>query len=384
MHVDMDAYFASVEQQEVPGLRGKPVVVCGDPRRRSVVATASYEARALGVKTGMSVQEARRVAPAAYFVEGDPAKYVAISLRIINILCRFSPAVEPYSIDEAFIDATGCPLAGDPHAMADRVKGEIKHETGLTCSVGIGPNKLLAKTATEFHKPDGITRLETPDVPAQLWPLSVGKLYGVGEKTADLLRSMNIQTIGQLAEVPAATLREIFGINGAILWNSARGIDDSPVDPSAALTCKSCGHELTFEHDLDDKSRIRGYTLYLCEGIARRMRRDGYKGRTVTVKLRNAGFETITRAHTRPGFTDDSAEIHEEALKLLHANWQGEPLRMLGVSVSNFLEAARLQNQLTLFGGSSARDALTRAVDRIRDKYGESAVTRASFLELER
>lgn len=382
VHVDMDAYFASVEQQEVPALRGKPVIVCGDPKRRGVVATASYEARKLGIRTGMPIQQARSVAPQAFFIEGDPQKYVAVSLKILGVLCGFSPLVEPYSIDEAFIDMTGCAGVGDPLFLAAGFQERVKRETGLSCSVGVGPNKLLAKMATEFKKPGGLTVLKEDEVRSHVWPLPVEKLYGIGPAAGSFFHSMGIHTIGALAAVPQETLKKIFGVNGILLWESARGTDRSPVDPAAALRSKSCGHEITFTNDTDDLETIQGYLLHLCDNVAHRMRRDGYRGRTVTLKLRDSAFQTITRETTRNGFTDDADEIYEDATRLLRINWKKGKLRLIGVSVSNLFETALLKRQLDLFGQGDRRRALASAIDKLSDKYGDGIITRASLMKL--
>lgn len=380
VHIDMDAFFASIEQHEVPGLRGCPVAVCGDPRRRSVVVTASYEARRLGLKAGLPVQEARRIAPEARFVEGDPSKYISISLQILNILCRFSPRVEPYSIDEAFLDISGCPGWDDPASLGERMKAAIREATGLGCTVGIGQSKLAAKMATGFQKPDGLTIMNSDGWREKVWPLDVSELHGIGAKTSAFLHSLGIRTIGQLAAAPEKYLRQVFGVNGTMLWESANGIDLSPVDPSAVLDHKSCGHEFTFSEDTRDEEIILSRALFLSENVARQMRRDGYKGRTINLKLRDACFRTFTRAATQPAFTDDANEIYREVRRLLERNWREWPVRLVGVSVSGLFETARLERQLELFDFDPKRHALIKTLDRLWDKYGETVVVRAAFL----
>ncbi|MGI5853234.1 MAG: DNA polymerase IV [Bacillota bacterium] len=384
MHVDMDAYFAAVEQTEVPSLRGKPVVVCGFPLSRSVVTTASYEARKFGIKAGMPASEARRMAPAALFIESNPQKYIAISLKIVSILCEFSPKVEPYSIDESFIDLTGC-LAAEEHGVAGlaaKIKERIRAETRLSCSIGAGPNKLLAKIATEMHKPDGFMFIRPEDIASKVWPLGVEKLHGIGRKTAANLKQAGIQTIGDLARIPPHVLKRMFGANGYLIWQSANGIDHSPVDPAAVLSSKSCGHELTFPEDTADQELVLRYALFLCDAVARRMRQAGYRGRTVTLKLRSADFKTFTRSRTRSSFTDSAEEIFSDIAAMLSANWPGEPIRLIGVSVSGFLSVRRLEKQLGLFPGNMKHDKLVQTVDMLKDKYGDNVVRRASFLQV--
>jgi len=384
MHVDMDAYFAAVEQTEVPSLKGKPVVVCGFPLARSVVTTASYEARKFGIKAGMPASEARRMAPAAIFIEGNPQKYIAISLKIVSILCEFSPKVEPYSIDESFIDLTGCPAA-EAHrvaVMAAVIKKRIRTETGLSCSIGVGPNKLLAKIATEMHKPDGFMLIRPEEVASKIWPLAVEKLHGIGEKTAASLKQAGIQTIGDLAHIPPDVLKRMFGANGYLIWQSANGIDHSPVDPSSVLSSKSCGHELTLPEDTADQERIMRCALFLCDAVARRMRQAGYRGRTVTLKLRSADFKTFTRSRTRDSFTDNAEEIFADVAAMLRANWLGEPVRLIGVSVSGFSSTRYLERQLGLFPGIMEHDKLIQTVDMLKDKYGDNVIKRAAFLQV--
>ena len=384
MHVDMDAYFAAVEQAEVPSLKGKPIVVCGFPLARSVVTTASYEARRFGIKSGMPASAARRMAPAAVFIESNPQKYIAISLKIVSILCEFTPKVEPYSIDESFLDLTGCP-AVQPHgvaALATTIKKRIRAETGLSCSIGVGPNKLLAKIATEMYKPDGFMLIRLEEVADKVWPLAVEKLHGIGEKTAARLKQDGIGTIGDLAHIPPDVLKRMFGANGYLIWQSSNGIDHSPVDPAMVLSSKSCGHELTLPEDTTDQERIMRCALFLCDAVARRMRHAGYRGRTVTLKLRSADFKTITRSRTRSGFTDNAEEIFADIAAMLRANWLGEPVRLIGVNVSGFSSVKHLERQLGLFPRTMEQDKLVQTVDMLKDKYGDNAIQRASFLQV--
>ena len=380
-HIDMNAFFAAVEQVTNPAYRGRPLIVGGDPDRRGVVSTASYEARRFGIKAGMSLWEARRLCPNGIFVQGNPARYLDISLRLLNLSQSFTPLVEPFSIDEAFLDVTGSAhLFGGSEAMAREIKRRMRQQFDLTASIGLAPNKLLAKMASDLQKPDGLVILRREDVPRRLWTLPVGELYGVGEKMGRHLVDLGLTTIGALAQAPVQLLRHYFGVVGETLHQMANGLDDSPVDPYAGLLVKSMGHELTLPADTDDREVIGRTLLQLSDQVGRRLRRDGYQGRKVTVKIRQSDFVTITRDQTMDEYTDLEEVIYETAHGLFVKNWPGWPkIRLLGVSVSGLVNARRLQ-QLSFWDDRDRLSRVTRAVDAIRDKYGEGAVLKARLL----
>ncbi|MCL4426559.1 MAG: DNA polymerase IV [Firmicutes bacterium] len=380
-HIDMNAFFAAVEQVTNPAYRGRPLIVGGDPDRRGVVSTASYEARRFGIKAGMSLWEARRLCPNGIFVQGNPARYLDISLRLLNLYQSFTPLVEPFSIDEAFLDVTGSAhLFGGSEAMAREIKRRMRQQFDLTASIGLAPNKLLAKMASDLQKPDGLVILRREDVPRRLWTLPVGELYGVGEKMGRHLVDLGLTTIGALAQAPVQLLRHYFGVVGETLHQMANGLDDSPVDPYAGLLVKSMGHELTLPADTDDREVIGRTLLQLSDQVGRRLRRDGYQGRKVTVKIRQSDFVTITRDQTMDEYTDLEEVIYETAHGLFVKNWPGWPkIRLLGVSVSGLVNARRLQ-QLSFWDDRDRLSRVTRAVDAIRDKYGEGAVLKARLL----
>jgi DNA polymerase-4 len=332
LHVDMDAFFAAIELRRRPELRGRPVIVGGhgDPRARGVVSTATYEARKFGVRSGMPLRSAWRLCPQAVFLPVDFDAYSAESARIKAILHEFSPVLEDAGIDEAFLDLTG--VAGDAPAIAREIKRRIREETGLTCSIGIAPNKLLAKIASDMDKPDGLTILSAEDLAPRVWPLPARKLPGVGPKTEARLAAFGVKTIGELAQTPVPTLVEQFGeSHGHYLHEAAHGIDDSPL--ITHWEPKSMSREVTFERDTADWSRLTRTLLALSREVAEELRREGYRGRQVAVKLRYADFETHTHASTLDQATDDLATIRRAAAKCLARFARGRKVRLIGVRV---------------------------------------------------
>ncbi len=394
IHIDMDAFFAAVEQQAHLELRGRPVIVCGDPGRRGVVSTASYEARAFGVRSAMPVAEARRLCPHGVFLASRLSDYGAISRRLLDVYRKYTPLVEPFSIDEAFLDVRGCErLHGDAPAIARKIKRDVRDGFGLTCSVGVAPNKLLAKMASDMHKPDGLTVLRAEDVERVIWPLPVGKLYGVGERTARSLLAIGIATVGALAAAPVDLLSVRLGPAMArLLHDAARGIDPSPVDPGLWDNPKSLGHETTLPEDCGDADLLMRYVLLLSEQVARRLRKHGLVARTISIKLRYSDFTTLTRSRTLEDFTCMEEDVYRAATDLVRANWTPpRKVRLVGVTAAGLAPAGDRTRQLALFAaggaagragaaGDDRRRALARAVDMLRDRYGEDAVTRASLI----
>jgi len=378
---DMNAFFASVHQALDPALKGKPVIVGGDPeKRRGIVLTASYEAKAKGVKTGMTVFEAAKLCPEATFIKPQHHLYVHFSTRILRIMRDFTPLVEPFSIDEAFLDVTGCAkLFGSPVEIAQKLKKRIREEVGVTCNVGIGPNKLLAKMAAEMQKPDGLTVLNYEDVPKRLWPLPVRELFGVGPRYEHHLKLFNIHTIGNLAKFPVKILRKRFGVNGELLWQCANGIDESPVDPDTLEKVKSVGHQVTLPRDYRTHGEIRVVILELADLVAERVRAGGYSGRVVALSLKDANFAWLSRMKTLPERTDLTADIYRAAVELLKRHWpEGWPVRMVGVALGGLLPTK--MEQPTLFGEREKIRNSERACDRIRSRFGERAIFRAASL----
>ncbi len=379
--VDMDAFFASVEQAHHPHLRGQPVIVCGDPARRGVVTAASYEARPSGVRAGMPLQEARRLCPGAHYVEGDPEKYVAISLSLLNLYLTVTPDVEPFSVDEAFLAVGPAETTlAEARAIAGDLQRRIAERFALTASIGIGPNKLVAKMASGEEKPRGLTALDEEGFRRVFWPREVQAMWGVGPQLATRMRSLGITTVGELAHAPDPTLKAAFGIIGLQLKEAAWGRDDTPLVPyHQGVEAKSMGHEVTLPEDCDDPAFLAGTLLRLSDQVARRLRTEGYVGRTVAVKLRDQRFTTRIRQRVLPDFTCDHRAVFESARALWEENWRGEPLRLVGVTVSR-LERAKPSDQAELFAPELRATRLREALDRVRDKLGEASLVPAGSL----
>src|SRR6266540_2514448 len=377
LHVDLDAFFAAVEQRDRPELRGKPVIVGGDPGGRGVVSAASYEARRFGVHSAVSLREAYRRCPDGVFLPVDGRRYQLASRDVMAILRRFTPQVEPISIDEAFLDVTGsAALFGDGPSIARQIKHDVKAEVGLTASVGVATTKLVAKIASDLRKPDGLVVVPRGEEASFLKPLPISRLWGVGEKTATALAEYAVRTIGDLAALPPDLLVRRFGKHGASLVDRARGLDADRVvhdgDPA-----KSVGHEHTFDVDSSDPEVIERTLLAMSDGVAGRLRSAGVRAGTVTVKIRDSGFRTITRQRTLAEPTDMTEPIFRAALELARPEIRGMRVRLLGVSASNLGE----REQLSLFESvEPRRRRAVEAADKLRRRFGERAVTRARLL----
>ncbi|MGE5598089.1 MAG: Y-family DNA polymerase [Bacteroidota bacterium] len=379
MLIDCDAFFASCEQARNPGLKGKKVVVAGDTEKRSVVATASYEARASGVKTAMPIQEARRLLPDGIFLVGDPGLYVDYNLKLFRKLCSYKRPVELYSIDEFYVDCDGS--YEDAAALALDFKRWVREEVGLTVSAGIAPTKIFAKLAAEMHKPDGLTVLRPEEIPARIADLPVGKLFGVGPRTEEFLRARGVRTIGELRAYPALLLQAELGVRGLWLHQAAMGEENElvKVEPDPF---KSMGNELTLPADTDDPETIRAFLWYLADTVAQRLRADGSMARTVHLHVRYEDFTGFARARTlaRPAILAEHLLEGVDWLLRKHHRDPARRIRLLGVGASNLVR--RGGYQLSLFPAERKAMALARAVDRIRETYGQEAVRRASTLGL--
>jgi len=380
MHLDMNAFFASVEQQRNPELRGKPIAVVG--RGRTVVTTASYEARACGVKTGMNSWQARQACPQIIFVIGDNRTYTHTSTEIMKMLHDYTPLVEVFSIDEAWLDVTGSlAIFGTAENIACLLKDRIRHRFGLTCSIGIAPNKLLAKLASEMKKPDGLTLIRPADVSRILEQLPVGELCGVGSKMARQLLLLGIKTCGELGRCPLERLTRRFGIIGERLQQMGQGRDNSPVVPAEEQAeVKSVGHSMTLDRDISSRKEILPYLLQLSEMVGRRARRYGVAGKTVHLTVRFADFSTLGRQQTRREHTNQSDVIFTEAVGILDSLALAQPVRLLGVRITN-LCYRRLQ--LPLFADERRKVLATAAMDEVNERYGSFAVTYGSVLDNE-
>ena len=330
----MDAFFAAVEQMRHPELVGIPVIIggAGDPTMRGVVSTASYEARKYGIHSAMPLRRAYRLCPEAVFLPVDYDEYMRVSEKIKDILRSFTPLIENVGIDEAFLDITDIDMESEE--VAKKIKERIKKEVGLTCSIGIGPNKLIAKIASDMKKPDGLTIISEEDIKGTIWPLPARKLWGVGPKTERRLNEMEILTIGDLASVPLESLTEEFGKSyGNYLYESSRGVDESPV--ITYWEPKSISRETTFQRDTDNWNMIAKNLAELTRDVVDTMKESGYKGKTVTVKIRFSDFNTYTRAKTLDDFSDSLEIIRKAAFEALGRIELKKKVRLVGVRVSS-------------------------------------------------
>jgi DNA polymerase-4 len=381
MHIDLDAFFVSVEQVADPSLKGKPVVVGGRPEGRGVVAAASYEAREFGLHSGMPLSTASRLCPQAIFIQGSFPKYREASQKFMAILADFSPYLEPMGLDEAYLDATGFEsIHGSIKQMARKIKRRVKKELGINASIGIASGKVVAKVASEMSKPDGLLEVAAGKERSFLAPLPVAKLPGIGKKTEPKLKSLGIDTIGKLSATPLEALKSHFGASGELLKRFASGIDDREVEPPAAA--KSTSRETTFAQDIKDPARLESTLRYLGERVGADLRQKNKRARCVTLKLRYGDFATITRRRTLSQSTDSDQAIFETGQRLLKQALSGEKraVRLIGIGVSELVEAGR---QLDMIDGSAQRqEQLNKAIDRIRKEYGFTAIQTGRTLKL--
>ncbi len=383
-HVDMDAFFVSVEELLDPSLKGKPVVVGGRPDQRGVVSAASYAVRKFGVHSAMPLRTAYKLCPQAVFLDGHPHLYREYSDKAYGVFQSFSPQVEMASIDEAYLDMTGTErLHGPTLAAAHKLHEKMKRETGLNCSVGIGSSRLIAKVASDQAKPNGVLWVLAGSEARWLAPLDVRKIPGIGKVTERNLHDLGIRKVGDLARLEESFLDEHFGQWGRAMAGKARGEDagswfDGVIGEEDAP--KSISHEHTFDQDTADRERLAATLARLSEMVGRRLREHGLHARTIQLKLRYQDFRTITRARTLDHATQLDTELHREARGLFDGNWNGRPVRLLGVQASSLEEQ---QGQLSLLEGEKEdrwRKALS-AADHVRDRFGESAVSLATGLK---
>jgi nucleotidyltransferase/DNA polymerase involved in DNA repair len=383
VHIDMDAFYAAVEQLDHPEFRGRPVIVGADPKGgkgRGVVSTASYEARPFGVHSAMPISQAYRLCPQAIFLPVRMARYHEISARIFAIFQRYTDVVEPLSIDEAFVDVTGSTrLFGSVEDIAQRIKQDIVREECLVASVGVAPNKFLAKLASDLSKPDGFLVLHEADVEAFLCELPVSRLWGVGKQTTRQLEALGLCTIGQLAQWSQPQISKRFGSLGAHIWQLAHGIDDRQVTPHRDP--KSIGAETTFAKDTYDAEILRRTLLELAEKVGQRLRAEGFMTTKVTLKYRDAEFVTLTRTQSLAEPTAVAIDLYHAASKLFsQVPSEGRKVRLLGVAASELTSLA--QQQLSLFSETThKRLQAERAEDAIKARFGPQAITRAALLD---
>jgi len=381
IHLDMDAFYAAVEVLDAPELRGKPVIV-GGSKERGVVSSASYEARKFGVHSAQPIATAARLCPQGVFLPVRMWRYQEVSQQIFRIFKGFSPLVEPLSLDEAFLDVTGSTrLFGTPEEIARKIKEQVVEETGLTVSAGVAPNKFLAKIASDMQKPDGLTIVPEGKVREFLEPLPIEKLWGVGKATRKTLAQLGVKTIGDLGLLSSKLLMRKLGKQGLHLHLLAKGVDQREVEPEREV--KSIGHEDTYPMDISDLGEARKQLLSLANRVAKRLRRHGFVGRTVTLKVKYFDFVQITRSITLGEPTDDSRKIFQTCCDLLGKTEVGKrPVRLLGISLSQLSDSDETK-QLALFAAADPdkRRRLNRALDTISEKFGDEAIVPGTLLE---
>jgi DNA polymerase-4 len=380
LHVDMDAFYASVSLRTRPELHGRPVIV-GGGGNRSVVLSATYEARALGVHSAMPMSRARRLAPQATVIEPDHRQYAEVSRNVMALFGSITPLVEPLSLDEAFLDVSGAlRRLGSPTAIAELIRARVQDEQQITCSVGVAPTKFVAKLASTRAKPDGLLVVPADRIIDFLHPLPVGSLWGVGERTEEQLTRLGLRTVGDLAHIPAATLQRALGpALGSHLHELSWGRDPRPVSPHEPD--KSIGNEETFSHDVDDPEVIGAHLLALSDQVAGRLRAAGYVGRTVSIKVRFADFSTITRSRTLSRPTDVGKDVYDTARALYDGlGLQRVRIRLVGVRMEGLARADTAPQQLLLGEPDHGRREAEVAVDGLRARFGSDAVRPARLL----
>jgi len=383
---DMESFYASVETSRNPSLRGKPVAVCGDPAlRHGIILAASREAKAFGIKTGQPAWEARRMCPWIVFVHPRMQTYIDYSLHITRIFKQFTDRVFPYSIDEQFLDLTGSlNIFGPPEKIAAALNKRVWTETGIRCRVGMGENLLQAKMACDcFAKktPGAFFELNSVNYAHHTWPLPVGSLFGVGHRMEQNFQRIGVRTIGHLAGLPREMLRRRWGVNGEVLWLNAHGIDYSSVEPEAIHEQKGIGHTATLPRDYWEQEEIELVLLEMTEEVCRRVRRERKVGSTVHLYCRGADFDRpsgFSRQKKLPEAAAVAADVYPTVLRLFRRYWDRKPLRAVGISLTGL--TAYRQLQLTFSDGCAREEALTRAVDRVQERFGKTSIFRASSL----
>ncbi len=393
IHLDLDAFFASVEQRDNPAYQGKPLIVGGisggkGNSNRGVVCAASYEARKYGVHAGMPIWEARQKCPRGIFIPSQMNKYLESSKKFFQICSDYTPLLEPLSIDELFLDVSGCEsLFGSSETIGRKIKERVYQELGLKISVGIAENKFLAKIATNLGKPDGFYIIPSKDIQKILYPLPVSSLWGIGEKTEELLKKSGIYLVEQLARMPDSILENLLGKNGKIMKLLAQGIDETPVTPPS--TAKSIGKETTFGTNITEKVILIKELLKISQLVGYAARKKGYKGRTITLKIRFHNFITLNRSKTLENPTHLDDIIFKTVVELLgKVSYKKGGVRLLGIKFSN-LTSGNERKQLKFLRDEEDKkddklEQLTQSLDKIREKFGTKSVTRASLLKVKK
>ncbi|GGC91017.1 DNA polymerase IV 1 [Thalassobacillus devorans] len=374
-HVDMNSFYASVEMAFDPTLKGKPLAIAGNPEeRKGIVVTSSYEARKHGVKTTMPLWEAKRHCPDLIVMRPNFDRYRTASKEMFKILADVTEIIQPVSIDEGYMDITACEHLGSPLEIADRIQQRISDELDLPCSIGIAPNKFLAKMASDMKKPMGITVLRKRDLSKKLWPLPIEEMYGVGDKTAAKLRNYNIETIGDLANYDVFKLKQLLGINGERLRNRANGQDNRPVDPEAVHEFKSIGTSTTLSQDTTDDMEIRQVLRKLANKVAARMSGKKVLARNVQLMIRYHDWKNITRSRQMNDYIHTSDDLFHIASRLFDEHWNQEPVRLLGITAGDLAEQKEVTQQLDIFSYEqyAEKEKLYKTIDELTERYGKN------------
>ncbi|BAC13814.1 DNA damage inducible protein [Oceanobacillus iheyensis HTE831] len=377
-HIDMNCFYASVEMAHNPSLKGKPLAIAGNPEeRKGIIVTSSYEARGKGVKTTMPIWQAKKLCPDLILMRPNFDRYRAASREIFKMLAEITPYVQPVSIDEGYMDITDTIYAKDPLVTANQLQQRILSGLDIPCSIGIAPNKFLAKMASDMKKPLGITVLRKREVEKLLWPMSVEEMYGIGEKTAQKLNSIEIKTIGDLAKKNVYELKQLLGVNGERLQNRANGIDNRLVDPEAVHDFKSIGSSQTLPHDSTDVTELMQLIHELVDNVERRVKRKEAAGKTVQITIRYHDRKTITRSKKLYNYIDNHREILFVAKELFEQHWNEAPVRLLGVSLQDMETKRNIGEQLDLFTYEAIekKEKLKVTVDKLTKKYGSNIIT---------
>lgn len=381
LHVDMNSFYASVEVACDPALKGKPLAIAGNPKeRRGIIVTCSYEARRFGVKTTMPIWEAKKLCPQLITMSPNFERYRTASQRMFEILHQYSDLVEPVSIDEGYMDITDSFELGSPLDIAKKIQKQLLDQLDLPCSIGVAPNRFLAKMASDMKKPLGITVLRKRDIKKILWPLGVIEMHGIGKKSAEKLNQIGVFTIKDLAEMNDIQLKALLGINGLRLKERANGIDERPVDPEAANEFKSIGNSTTLPSDVANQQQLLHVLESLTEKVAIRMKRKKVLATSIGITIRYKNRKTITRGKKLSNPISQKEELYHEGKELFLKNWNGNSIRLLGVTASGLIEKKQAVKQLDLFSyeKDAKKEPLIETLNRLRDKYGENIIDLAA------
>ncbi|WP_284140331.1 MULTISPECIES: DNA polymerase IV [unclassified Virgibacillus] len=372
-HLDMNCFYASVEMAYDPALKGKALAIAGNPEeRKGIIVTSSYEARAKGVKTTMPLWKAKQLCPNLIIMRPNFNRYRQASRQIFKMLAEITPYIQPVSIDEGYLDVTE--VEGNPIEIAKKLQADIQRNLHLPCSIGIAPNKFLAKMASDMKKPMGITILRKRDIPTLLWPLAIEEMYGVGTKTAEKLRKLDILTIGDLAATDSYVLKRLLGINGERLKNRANGIDPSPVDPEAVNEFKSIGSSQTLPEDTVNERELKQLIQVLADNVEKRIKRKQAAALSLQLTIRYHDRKTITRSKKLYEYIDSKNEIVSIALEMLQSHWNGEPIRLLGITLQDVEEKKNIAQQLDIFSyeKEEGKEKISAVIEKLTKKYGEN------------